>query len=108
MHPPFPTDVQEFDSDDRISFSKLDNKFIAVHEDGSEFEFDAEWRRWVPAAEDTLADDSHEYGGSHPAAQDGNGRHAPAKKRKNGPEDGSEVRRLNCIYYPLLSWNRTL
>lgn len=48
MEPPFPTNIQEFDSDDRISFSKLDNKFIAVRNDGSEFEFDSETKEWVP------------------------------------------------------------
>ncbi|KAG6033200.1 hypothetical protein E4U41_006969 [Claviceps citrina] len=52
MEPNFPTDVQEFDADDRISFSRLDNKFIAVHDDGTEYEFDAEWRRWVPTEEE--------------------------------------------------------
>ncbi|OAA73526.1 Nucleotide-binding, alpha-beta plait [Cordyceps fumosorosea ARSEF 2679] len=44
MDAPFPTEVQEFDGDDRISFSKLDSKFIAVRDDGAEFEFDAERR----------------------------------------------------------------
>lgn len=35
----FPTNPDEFDSDDRISFSKLDNKFLLVHENGAEYEF---------------------------------------------------------------------
>ncbi|KAG5949992.1 hypothetical protein E4U53_005576, partial [Claviceps sorghi] len=52
----FPTDVQEFDADDRISFSRLDNKFIAVHDDGTEYEFDPEWKRWVPTEEEPLED----------------------------------------------------
>ena len=47
----FPTDIQEFDGDDRISFSRLDNKFIAVQDDGTELEFDSELKRWVPAEE---------------------------------------------------------
>ena len=29
----FPVNPDEFDSDDRISFSKLDNKYIAVQDD---------------------------------------------------------------------------
>ncbi|KAH8737056.1 hypothetical protein BGZ61DRAFT_525258 [Ilyonectria robusta] len=77
----FPTDVREFDSDDRISFSKLDNKFIAVHDDGTEYEFDADLKRWGPAAEEHDAPDLHEqlYDGAAYGAEDGESR-----KRKNG------------------------
>lgn len=49
----FPTDPAEFENDDRISFSKLDNKYIAVQEsDGTEFEFDAQLKRWIPLADE--------------------------------------------------------
>lgn len=44
----FPRDPAEFDSDPRISFSKLDNKFILETEDGQEFEFDTALKRWIP------------------------------------------------------------
>ncbi|OIW35193.1 hypothetical protein CONLIGDRAFT_45735 [Coniochaeta ligniaria NRRL 30616] len=50
----FPTDLEAFDSDERISFSKLDNKYIAVQDDGSEYEFDRELRRWVPIIDEDL------------------------------------------------------
>lgn len=43
----FPTDPNDFDSDLRISFSKLDNKFILETEDGQEFEWDSAIKRWV-------------------------------------------------------------
>jgi len=47
-----PVDPSQFGHDERISFSKLDNKFIAVvGDDGDEFEFDASRKRWVPAAD---------------------------------------------------------
>lgn len=88
MDLPFPTDVQEFDSDERISFSKLDNKFIAVHDDGTEFEFDAAQKKWVPAEEEPLEDDLddlREYSGT-PADDD-----ASNKKRKQGVENGDAV-----------------
>ncbi|PSS03563.1 hypothetical protein BD289DRAFT_154221 [Coniella lustricola] len=53
----FPTDPAQFDSDDRISFSRLDNKYIAVQEsDGTEFEFDAQLKRWVPVLDDEELD----------------------------------------------------
>lgn len=44
----FPRDPAEFDSDPRISFSKIDNKFILETEDGQEFEFDTALKRWIP------------------------------------------------------------
>jgi HIV Tat-specific factor 1 len=43
----FPIDPADFDSDPRISFSKLDNKFILETEDGQEFEYDTALKRWV-------------------------------------------------------------
>ncbi|KAH6898736.1 hypothetical protein B0T10DRAFT_117659 [Thelonectria olida] len=86
----FPTDPREFDADDRISFSKLDNKFIAVHDDGTEFEFDPEWKRWMPAAEEPLHDalDAHaqsDVAGAH-GAGDGD-----VRKRKNGSRPDFEA-----------------
>jgi hypothetical protein len=45
--PAFPQDPAEFDSDPRISWSKLDEKFILETEDGQEFEYDTGLKRWV-------------------------------------------------------------
>ncbi|KAI4245880.1 MAG: hypothetical protein L6R42_010075, partial [Xanthoria sp. 1 TBL-2021] len=50
----FPTNPEDFDADDRISFSKLDNKFILEADDGQEFEFDEALKRWVPALDTAL------------------------------------------------------
>ncbi|CAN8099426.1 unnamed protein product [Discula destructiva] len=79
----FPTDPALFEDDDRISFSKLDSKYIAVQEsDGTEFEFDAQLKRWIPLAdedeEDLMQLQQSAYG-TDPStdAQSGNG-----KKRK--------------------------
>lgn len=77
MDVPLPTDEQDFGTDERISFSKLDNKFIAVQDDGTELEFDAELKQWVPAALDD--DDVLEYGGEAAVSD---------LKRKNGSEVG--------------------
>ena len=44
----FPQDPAEFDSDPRISFSKLDNKFILETEDGQEYVYDTVLKRWIP------------------------------------------------------------
>lgn len=45
--PAFPQDPAEFDSDPRISWSRLDEKFILETEDGQEFEYDSGLKRWV-------------------------------------------------------------
>ncbi|KAG5973948.1 hypothetical protein E4U58_003880 [Claviceps cyperi] len=82
----FPTDVQEFDADDRISFSRLDNKFIAVHDDGTEYEFDSEWKRWLPTEEEPLdEDDTVQHGNLGPDSQSGAG----AQPREGQPASGS-------------------
>ncbi|KAL8712278.1 MAG: hypothetical protein Q9220_003429 [cf. Caloplaca sp. 1 TL-2023] len=48
----FPTNPEEFDADDRVSFSKLDSKFILETDDGQEYEFDDALKRWVPVGVD--------------------------------------------------------
>jgi HIV Tat-specific factor 1 len=86
MAPPelsFPTRVEDFGSDDRISFSKLDKKYIAVHDDGSEYEFDPATRRWIP----TDDEDEHLLQ-DEPASSEqyfGQSSHQ-AKKRKEPPD----------------------
>ncbi|KHN99890.1 RNA recognition motif family protein [Metarhizium album ARSEF 1941] len=82
MDLPFPTDVREFDGDDRISFSRLDNKFIAVHDDGTEFEFDTDLKRWVPAEEESPDHGQH----GHAQEQDSSTRASQAGTRKRGLE----------------------
>lgn len=86
MDLPFPTDPQDFGDDERISFSKLDNRFVAVHDDGSEFEFDAEGKQWLPI-EEPLPDFS-QWGGS---ASTPVGEEDAEKKRKLDGENASEV-----------------
>jgi HIV Tat-specific factor 1 len=93
MDVPFPTDPRQFDSDDRISFSKVDNKFIAVHDDGSEFEFNADLKRWVPAEEEESLDGELEDLVGHASSSHDIGDGA-SKKRKNGSNEGAEVSRL--------------
>ncbi|RDW88939.1 hypothetical protein BP6252_00971 [Coleophoma cylindrospora] len=54
---PFPTAVEDFDADTRISFSKLSNKFILEQEDGTEYEFDDAIRRWIPVVDEALLEE---------------------------------------------------
>ncbi|KAB8074042.1 putative nuclear mRNA splicing factor-associated protein [Aspergillus leporis] len=50
----FPQDPSEFDSDPRVSFSKLDNKFVLETEDGQEFGYDSVLKRWIPTVDEEL------------------------------------------------------
>ena len=43
----FPTDPSEFDSDPRISFSRLDDRFVLETGDGQEYEYNGVLKRWV-------------------------------------------------------------
>ena len=45
----FPQDPSDFDADPRISFSKVDSKFILEADDGQEFEYDDALKRWIPS-----------------------------------------------------------
>ncbi|KAI1356433.1 hypothetical protein F5Y01DRAFT_267309 [Xylaria sp. FL0043] len=102
----FPTDPQEFDSDERISFSRLDNKFIGVLDDGSEFEWDPQLKRWVASIdEELLAQQQSAYGGSsRGGASDDNSsttnNHAN-RKRKNGSAEqhANKRQRQNTAIY---------
>ncbi|KAI1640349.1 hypothetical protein F4809DRAFT_482656 [Biscogniauxia mediterranea] len=86
----FPTDPQEFDADERISYSKLDNKFIAVHDDGTEFEWDAQLKRWIPALdEELLAQQQSAYGASLDGSDDSNS-HQNKKRKKDNQGNSSE------------------
>ncbi|KAI1501729.1 hypothetical protein F5X99DRAFT_190062 [Biscogniauxia marginata] len=92
----FPTDPQEFDADERISYSKLDNKFIAVHDDGTEFEWDAQLKRWIPALdEELLAQQQSAYGGRADSDDSSSNQNKKRKKgyQGNSPEEGAPRQR---------------
>ena len=96
----FPTDPSEFDSDDRISFSRLDNKFIAVQDDGTEFEFDNQLKRWIPTLDEELirqqqsayggpdVDDDHEHDHDQSQRHGGQRNNNNNRKRKKDGAGG--------------------
>lgn len=86
-----PTIIEEFDHDDRICFSKLDNKYIAVQHDGTEYEFDTELRRWVSIIDGALIE-QQQAGYAMPDASAESSR-SQGKKRKN---DHSNDREVSC------------
>lgn len=44
----FPKSVEEFHTDLRVSFSKLDGKWLLEADNGLEFEWDGGLERWLP------------------------------------------------------------
>ncbi|KAI9758493.1 MAG: hypothetical protein M1815_000039 [Lichina confinis] len=50
----FPQTPEEFDDDPRVSYSKLDQKWILENDDGNEFEFDSALKRWIPSMDEAL------------------------------------------------------
>ncbi|CAG8908327.1 unnamed protein product [Penicillium egyptiacum] len=84
----FPTDVAEFDSDPRISYSKLDNTFLLETSDGREFLFNSILKRWVESIDEALIRKQQGYGSDdgdteiiHPRDR---------KKRKNSHDETDE------------------
>ncbi|KIW67895.1 hypothetical protein PV04_07110 [Phialophora macrospora] len=98
-----PQDPTEFDADPRVSWSRLDNKFILETEEGNEFEWDTALKRWIPVLDQTLLDQQSQIyrvagvdDDATPAAQQ-------KKKRKqpNGDESGNKPKkaRVNTAVY---------
>lgn len=85
----FPTNVEEFANDDRISYSRLTQTYIGVHDDGSEFEFYPKLGRWVIAK-----DENHDAEEDDDPAS-GN----PSNKRKTSPLD-DEVSCADATDFP--------
>ncbi|MCJ1234190.1 hypothetical protein MMC14_002149 [Varicellaria rhodocarpa] len=85
----FPQNLEEFDADPRVSFSKLDQKFILEADDGQEYEYDDALKRWVPVLDDALLEKQREayavqgVDESEPALQ-------PKKKRKQVYTNGED------------------
>ncbi len=88
----FPTNPAEFDQDERISYSRLDNKYIAVHDDGTEFEFNPQQKTWsiIEEEDDAVADDAVLV--ENVARQESIDRlDGDSRKRKDGPGRDDEV-----------------
>ena len=45
----FPQTPDDFENDSRVSYSKLDNKYILEDDGGTEWEFDESLQKWVPS-----------------------------------------------------------
>ena len=88
----FPTNQDDFDKDDRISFSRLDNKYIAVHDDGTEYEFDPNSRLWIPIIDEALMEEQQRgYFAANNNNDNADEGPSKGKKRKNGHSHDREV-----------------
>ncbi|KAL4775004.1 hypothetical protein BDW60DRAFT_180963 [Aspergillus nidulans var. acristatus] len=84
----FPQDPSDFDSDPRISFSKLDNKFILETDDGQEYSYDTILKRWIPTIDDDLLRQQQEAYKVEGVDEDEQaGAQRLKKKRKQGSEE---------------------
>lgn len=50
----FPQTPEDFESDSRVSYSKLEQKWLLEDDDGSEWEFNESLAKWVPATDEAL------------------------------------------------------
>ena len=95
----FPTNIEEFDQDERISFSKLDNKYIAVQDDGTEYEFDPALKRWLPIIDEALIE---EHQRAYITSLGDDDAETSGKKRKHNDREVS-CARMRTYQRPLLS-----
>ncbi|KAJ5516357.1 hypothetical protein N7527_007917 [Penicillium freii] len=84
----FPTDVAEFDSDPRISFSRLDNSFLLETSDGREFLFNSILKRWIETIDEALIRKQQGYGSDDGETEIAHPR--DRKKRKNSHDETDE------------------
>jgi len=93
----FPIDPDVFNSDNRISFSKLDNKWLLVQDDGTEFEFDDAIKRWIPVVDEALLEEQQKaYRVS--GVDESEPVEAMKRKRKKEYVNGEDVSaRTDCI-----------
>jgi len=52
---PFPQETEDLEQDPRVSFSRLDNRWILEDDDGSEWEFNEAFKKWIPLVRLTLS-----------------------------------------------------
>ncbi|OJD37763.1 nuclear mrna splicing factor-associated protein [Diplodia corticola] len=86
----FPRNREDFDADERISWSKPDNKFILEEANGNEWEFDDRLKRWVPTVDkDLLEQQGKAYQVAGVDESEDVSEQIKAKKRKmNGGGEG--------------------
>ncbi|KAL4925846.1 U2 snRNP complex subunit CUS2 [Aspergillus undulatus] len=99
----FPQDPADFDSDPRISFSKLDNKFILETDDGQEYSYDTILKRWIPTVDDDLLRQQQEAYKVEGVDEDEQADVQKSKKKRKQGEEGdaqkAKKQRVNTAVY---------
>ncbi|EPS40750.1 hypothetical protein H072_5414 [Dactylellina haptotyla CBS 200.50] len=91
----FPVTMEGLNEDDRVSFSRISQKYTLEQEDGTEYEFDEKLKRWYEVLDDSLAEEQAKAYGPIDETEAATPRN---KKRKNEhsndpePEAGNSKR----------------
>ncbi|RMD43699.1 hypothetical protein DV735_g1421, partial [Chaetothyriales sp. CBS 134920] len=88
----FPKSPSQFDTDPRVSFSRLDNKFLLETEEGTEYEWDTSLKRWIPVLDQELLDQQaaiYRVEGVEDE-DDASASGANKKKRKKNGDEGNQ------------------
>lgn len=80
----FPTDIGAFGADDRISYSLRSKTYLAVADDGSEYEFNEGDKTWAPVDYDQEDDD--DLHSLHEAGDHSSALALDSQSRKRGPD----------------------
>ncbi|GME23137.1 Nuclear mRNA splicing factor-associated [Neofusicoccum parvum] len=104
---PFPTSVEEFDADPRIAFSRSDDKWILEEDNGNEWHYDLELKRWVqPVDQDLLEKQREAYKVPGVDESEETSEQKVAKKRKtrdddeeDKPDKSAKTERANTAVY---------
>ncbi|RMZ83845.1 hypothetical protein DV737_g1476, partial [Chaetothyriales sp. CBS 132003] len=98
----FPKSPSQFDADPRISFSRLDNKFLLETEEGTEYEWDTSLKRWIPVLDQELLDQQAAIYKVEGVDDDAATTVPNKKKRKQNGDEGNQKQkkpRANTAVY---------
>ncbi|KAF2842394.1 hypothetical protein M501DRAFT_1013738 [Patellaria atrata CBS 101060] len=81
----FPHSPEDFENDARVSFSKLENKWLLEDDDGSEWEYNEALKKWIPLLDEELLEKQRQA-----YAVAGVDEHEPAQPAKKRKQENSE------------------
>ncbi|KAF3939545.1 hypothetical protein ABW19_dt0210208 [Dactylella cylindrospora] len=92
----FPITLDGLNQDDRVSFSKVSQKYTLEQEDGTEYEFDEKLKRWYEVLDDDLAEEQSKAYGAVDETESVNPRNRKRKNQhSNDGEEGTSKRSKN-------------
>ncbi|KAJ9647719.1 hypothetical protein H2199_001493 [Coniosporium tulheliwenetii] len=82
----FPQTPEDFESDSRVSYSKLEQKWLLEDDNGSEWEFNEALAKWVPATDEALLEQqraAYAVAGANGSKKRAKSNDNPKPERKN-------------------------